>query len=104
MMKSMSTSLFSKSDASPFRSSSNRASKVGTGCGRALPSSMGYLGFRGLTPQATQLTELTQLTQGAWDGIIWGHLSPRGWHKDAEKSENEQLFKIMNGRNIRFEG
>jgi len=36
--------------ASPF------TSKVGTGCGRALPSSMGYLGFRGLTPQATQLS------------------------------------------------
>jgi len=69
MMKSMSTSLFSKSDASPF--ASNRASKVGTGCGRALPSSMGYLGFRGLTPQATQLTQLTQLTQGVWDGIIF---------------------------------
>lgn len=27
------------------------ASKVGTGCGRALPSSIGYLGFSGFTPE-----------------------------------------------------
>ena len=30
------------------------SSKVGTGCGRALPSNMGYLGFKGFTPRGMQ--------------------------------------------------